>query len=56
MGKVYGFYDECLRRNGNANVYHYITSLYEHLPLAAVVDESIICLHAGPTKEIKTLD
>ena len=37
--QVYGFYDECQRKYGNANPWKYCTELFDWCPLAAVVDE-----------------
>jgi len=34
----YGFYDECLRKYGNANVWKILTELFDYLPLTAVVE------------------
>merc|ERR1719397_843606 len=39
--QVYGFYDECLRKYGNANVWKYFTDLFDYLPLTALVDGQI---------------
>lgn len=54
--QVYGFYDECLRKYGNANVWLYFTSLFDYLPLTAVVEGNIFCLHGGLSPSIDTLD
>ena len=53
---MYGFYDECLRKYGNANVWQYFTSLFDYLPITAVVEASIFCLHGGLSPSIDTLD
>lgn len=34
--QVYGFYDECQRKYGNANPWKYCTELFDWCPLAAV--------------------
>ena len=54
--QVYGFYDECLRKYGNANVWKYLTDLFDYLPLTAVVENQIFCLHGGLSPSLDTLD
>jgi hypothetical protein len=44
---VYGFYDECLRKYGNANVWKYFTDLFDYLPLTALVDSKYFLPEAG---------
>lgn len=43
--QVYGFYDECLRKYGNANVWKSFTELFDYLPLTALIDEQVSHLH-----------
>jgi serine/threonine-protein phosphatase 6 catalytic subunit len=54
--QVYGFYDECLRKYGNANPWKYCTEIFDYLTLAATVENSIFCVHGGLSPEIKLLD
>jgi serine/threonine-protein phosphatase 2A catalytic subunit len=54
--QVYGFYDECLRKYGNANVWRYLTELFDYMPLTAVVSDSVFCLHGGLSPSIDTFD
>ena len=54
--QVYGFYDECMRKYGNSNVWKYFTDLFDYLSLTAVVDNQIFCLHGGLSPSIETLD
>ncbi|MES1907854.1 MAG: serine threonine-protein phosphatase [Cercozoa sp. M6MM] len=54
--QVYGFYDECLRKYGNSNVWKYFTDLFDYLPLTALVEKEVFCLHGGLSPSIESLD
>lgn len=54
--QVYGFYDECCRKYGNSNVWKFFTEAFDYLPLTAVVDNAVFCLHGGLSPTIDRLD
>ncbi|KAK0419532.1 hypothetical protein QR680_014195 [Steinernema hermaphroditum] len=54
--QVYGFYDECLRKYGNARVWTYFTDLFDFFPVTALVEGQVFCLHGGLSPSIETLD
>lgn len=54
--QVYGFYDECMRKYGNPNVWKYFTDLFDFLPLTALIETQIFTLHGGLSPSIETLD
>jgi|TARA_B110000305_G_C19304698_1_gene570971 serine/threonine-protein phosphatase 6 catalytic subunit len=53
---VYGFYDETIRKYGNANPWKYCTEVFDYLGIGAVVEGKIFCIHGGLSPEIKTID
>ena len=54
--QVYGFYDECVRKYGSGDVWKMFTDLFDFLPLTAVIEDNIFCLHGGLSPSIDTLD
>ena len=53
---AYGFYEESTRKYGNANAWEYFTDLFDYLPLAALVEGKIFCVHGGLSPYISTVD
>ncbi|KAG5228310.1 serine/threonine-protein phosphatase PP [Salix suchowensis] len=55
INRIYGFYDECKRRF-NVRVWKTFTDCFNCLPVAALIDEKILCMHGGLSPELKYLD
>lgn len=56
ISEVYGFHEESCRKYGNSNVWNYFIELFDYLPLTAVVENKIFCLHGGLSPTMQTLD
>ncbi|KAF8461399.1 serine/threonine-protein phosphatase 4 catalytic subunit [Kalaharituber pfeilii] len=52
----YGFYTECHRKYGNANVWHYFTDMFDFLTLSVVINNDIFCVHGGLSPSIHSID
>jgi len=55
INRIYGFYDECKRRY-NIKLWKTFTDCFNCLPIAAVIDEKIFCVHGGLSPEHHTMD
>ncbi|KAL0318708.1 UNVERIFIED_CONTAM: Phytochrome-associated serine/threonine-protein phosphatase 3 [Sesamum angustifolium] len=56
LNLVYGFYDECQRKYGNANAWRYCTDVFDYLTLSAIIDGTVLCVHGGLSPDIRTID
>lgn len=55
INRIYGFYDECKRRF-NVRLWKTFTDCFNCLPVAALIDDKILCMHGGLSPELTNLD
>ncbi|RRT85640.1 hypothetical protein GW17_00008668 [Ensete ventricosum] len=55
INRIYGFYDECKRRF-SVRLWRLFTDCFNCLPVAAIVDDKIFCMHGGLSPELQTMD
>jgi serine/threonine-protein phosphatase PP1 catalytic subunit len=54
INRIYGFYDECKRRY-SIKLWKVFSDVFNCLPVAALVDEKILCMHGGLSPELQHL-
>ncbi|KAK6163825.1 hypothetical protein DH2020_000689 [Rehmannia glutinosa] len=55
INRIYGFYDECKRRF-NVRLWKIFTDCFNCLPVAALIDDKILCMHGGLSPDLTNLD
>ena len=56
INKSYGFYEEVVTRFGHSGLYARINEFFDYLPLAAVIDRKIFCVHGGLSPSVKLVE
>jgi hypothetical protein len=54
INRIYGFYDECKRRY-SIKLWKIFSDVFNCLPVSALVEEKILCMHGGLSPEIRSL-
>ena len=55
LNKLYGFYDECKRRY-NISMWRSFLTMFNNLPVSALIDERILCMHGGLSPKLSKLE
>ena len=55
INRIYGFYDECKRRY-DTRIWKLFTECFNCLPICAVIDDKILCMHGGISPDLYSLE
>ena len=55
INRTYGFYDECKRRY-NLRLWKIFSDCFNWLPISAIVNEKILCMHGGLSPDLQSLN
>lgn len=47
INRVYGFYNDIMNNYNNEDIWLYFQSVFSYLPLAAIINNAIFCIHGG---------
>ena len=53
---TYGFYEEITKKYGNANPWRYFNDVFDYLPIGAIIEGKIFCVHGGLSPKISYID
>jgi len=55
INRIYGFYDE-IKRRYNIKLWKLFTDAFNCVPIAAIVDEKIFCMHGGISPDLNSME
>eukprot|EP00758_Cryptobia_borreli_P016681 Tbor_TRINITY_DN6127_c0_g2::TRINITY_DN6127_c0_g2_i8::g.21930::m.21930/K15427/SIT4, PPH1; serine/threonine-protein phosphatase PP1-1 len=53
---IYGFYDECNKKYGTAEIWRLCVDVFDCFCVCAIIDGKALCVHGGLSPEIRTID
>jgi len=56
VNQLYGLFFECSKKYFNNSAWQILNDVFDYLPLAALIDNKILCLHGGLSPDMKSLD
>ncbi|VDM45211.1 unnamed protein product [Toxocara canis] len=56
VNRVYGFYDECVRRYNSQRLWQAFQDVFEVMPFTACVGDRILCMHGGISPLLKDFE
>jgi len=55
INRIYGFFEECKRRY-NVKLWKKFTDCFNWLPIAALIEEKILCMHGGLSPDLTDIN
>eukprot|EP01126_Amoeba_proteus_P025377 TRINITY_DN2534_c0_g1_i11.p1 TRINITY_DN2534_c0_g1~~TRINITY_DN2534_c0_g1_i11.p1 ORF type:complete len:299 (-),score=53.28 TRINITY_DN2534_c0_g1_i11:230-1126(-) len=55
INRIYGFYEEC-RERYNLKIWKAFNDCFNCLPLGAIIEDKILCIHGGLSPDLKNLE
>lgn len=55
INRLYGFYEEC-QKTYDIDLWRRISEVFKYLPIAAIIEDKIFCIHGGISPDLHTLD
>ena len=55
INRIYGFYDECKRRY-NLKLWKIFTEVFNQMPVAALIEDRILCMHGGLSPDLTDIN
>lgn len=52
INKMYGFYESC-KRVYSIKLWMQFTTMYNYMPVSAIIDDKILCMHGGLSPELE---
>ena len=56
INRIYGFYDECVKIHGNSDIWEKFNDCFEWMPISALIDSRILCIHGGISPNLVSIE